>query len=92
MTRILLCTLLALLAADSARAESWMFRRSYYSHNPVTHVRIGRQYATGPIFTRPQGEYVSGSYRHVHSTISVGGQTHDHLNLYESWIQVGAQY
>lgn len=82
----------ALAAAHSARAESWMFRRSYYSHDPATHVRIGRQYSTGPIFTRPQGEFISTGQRYLRSTIQVGGQTYDHLYLNEAWIQAGEQY
>lgn len=80
------------LAASSVSAESWVFRRSYYSHDPVTHVRIGRQATTGPIFTRPQGEYYTSGLRHLYSTITVGGHTYDHLNVWEGWIQTGEQF
>lgn len=90
-----ICSLLAVaagLAASQADAESWVFRRSYYSHDPVSHVRIGRQTAIGPIYTRPQGEYFTTGLRHLHSTITVGGQTFDHLNVWESWVQTGEQF
>jgi hypothetical protein len=83
---------LALLGAAPALAETWMFRASYYTHHPTTHVRIGRQYSAGPVYTRPQGEYVNTGYRNLHSTIRVGGHTYDHTNVWESWVQVGAQY
>ena len=77
---------------EATQAESWIFNRSYYSHDPVTHVRIGRQYSSGPVYTRPTGEYVRTGYRNIRSAIQVGGQTFDNLNMWESWIQTGAQF
>jgi hypothetical protein len=82
----------ALLGAAPALAETWMFRPSYYTHNPTTHVRIGRQYSEGPIYSRPQGGYVRSGYRNMRSTIQVGGNTYDHTNVWESWVQFGEQY
>ena len=76
----------------TARAESWVFQRSYYSHDPVTHVRIGRQFTPGPVYTRPQGEYVNSGFRYNRSTINVRGQSYDNTNIYEGWYQVGAQF
>lgn len=88
-----ICWVIVLAAScGSARADSWIFRRSFYSHDPVTHVRIGKQFSRGPVFTRPEGEYVRTGYRNLHSTIQAGGTTYDHVNLWESWIQTGAQY
>jgi hypothetical protein len=85
--------LVFLLAASSiCQAESWVFRQSYYSHDPVTEVRIGRQFSTGPVYTRPQGEYIKTGLRNLRSTIVTQGQTYDNLNVYESWIQVGSQF
>jgi hypothetical protein len=82
----------AILAAAPARADSWIFQRSYYSHHPVTPVRIGPQPVAGPIYSRPQGEYVRSGYRNVRSTIIVGGGGYDHAQFFESWIQVGGQF
>ena len=73
-------------------AQSWIFLQSYYSHDPANNVRIGRQYSRGPVFTRPQGEYINGGYRHIYSTIQVGGRTVDQINQWESWVQTGAQF
>ena len=83
-------------AANAAQCatcnRSWVFQQSYYSHDPVSHVRIGRQFAPGPVYSRPVGEYFNAGYRNLRSTIRVGRETHDHLNVWESWYQVGAQF
>ena len=75
-----------------ASADSWIFRSSYYSHDPVEKVRIGRQYAAGPVFTRPNGSYVTGGWRWQHAPITIGGQMYDNYNYFESWVQYGEQY
>jgi len=81
-----------LSCAAPCGAESWIFNQSYYSHDPVTRVRIGRQYSRGPVFTRSQGEYINTGYRNLRSTINIRGQTFDMINMFESWIQVGAKF
>jgi len=90
---ILVATLLAAAYGSPARAgESWVFRPSYYSHNPVTNVRVGRQFSYGPQYTVPIGEHVRSGYRNLHSTIQVGGGTFDMVNVWEAWVQVGSQF
>lgn len=81
-----------LSATPSQAAESWMFGRSYYSHEPATPVAIGRRARGGPYYTRPQGAYFNGGFRRLRSTINVGGLVYDNLNLFESWAQTGGQY
>ena len=93
MKRLLLSCALLLAASASARAESsWIFAPSYYSHDPAKHVRIGQYSTGGPYYTSPQGEYVNTGFRHLHSNIRVNGRSHDHVNVFESWIQVGQQF
>ena len=67
-----------------ARADSWIFRRSSFTHDPATGDRVV-QYA------RPETPYVWGdatyrqsAYRHQRSTIRVGGSA-DHTHIVETW-------
>ncbi len=87
-----LLLLAALAPCSSASAQNWIFRPSYYTHDPATDVRIGRQFSTGPVFTRSQGDYVKTGFRNVRSTITTQGQTYDNLQVWESWIQTGSKF
>jgi hypothetical protein len=84
-------TALASSAADS-RAESWIFQRSYYTHDPVTKVRVGPQATGGPYYSPVRGEFTRSGYRYLRSQIRVGGMVFDQYNEWDSWIQTGAQY
>lgn len=70
---------------------SWIFQRSYYTHDPVSQVRIGRQHFGGPYYTRPQGDYVRHGYRYNNTPIRVGG-SNDNTMVIERWVQWGSQY
>ncbi len=93
-----LCLLLLAAAAfsglaTSAQAETWLFSRSYYSHDPVTQVRIAEPVVRGgPYYTRPQGVYVRSGFRNSNSIINMGRAGTDQTNIWESWIQTGAQF
>ena len=78
-------------AATPAEAASWLYRRSDTSHTPASRVQIGPQASGGPFFTRPQGAYVQGGYRHMRSNITIQGRVYDDLHVYESWYQTGGQ-
>lgn len=80
------------LACAPVQAGSWIFQRSYYSHQPAVAVPVGPQAVGGPYYTRPYGEYVRSGFRTMRTTIVVGGRSYDNTNLFESWIQVGSQY
>jgi hypothetical protein len=72
---------------------SWAFRRSYYSHDPVTDVRIGTPSVPGgPYYTRPQGDFARGGWRNVQNFINIRGRSYQQLNAWESWYQSGSQY
>jgi hypothetical protein len=95
ITAIMLsATLLSLgpMRCTTASAESWIFARSYYSHNPVQRVEVGRRPPRPPYFSGPQGEYYRSGLRYVNSRIVIRGQTYDNLRLYEGWVQVGGQH
>lgn len=96
LPRRLSCGALVLLASCMApalaRADSWVFQRSYYSHHPGVPVRIGVKPAVPSYYPRPTGIYVNSGFRNLRSTIRVGGRVYDNLNVWESWIQTGAQW
>lgn len=93
---------LALAPSTVARADSWLFRPSYFSHahedGPVAGAprqfgpaapRIA--YHGGPYFTPPVGAYARGGWRHLHSVIHTGSSS-DVLHYHESFIQFGEQF
>jgi hypothetical protein len=92
--RSALALLVGCVATDARpcpAGESWIFNRSYYSHQPASEVEIGPQSIYGPVFTRPQGAYVRGGYRRLR----VGGNLRcndDYHYFYESWFQGGEQF
>lgn len=78
--------------APQPQQNSWVFRRSYYTHEPSMGVQIGQTASSrGPVYTRPQGEYVRGAYRNSYSVIQVNGQIWDRTWQWESWVQNGSQ-
>ncbi len=88
---LLVACLVAADARPAAAGESWIFNRSYYSHQPATEVEVGPQSPYTPIFTRPQGAYIRGGYRRLR----VGGNLRsndDYHFFYESWYQTGQQF
>ncbi len=90
---VLSFALCLLLPGSWAQADSWIFNRSYYSHAPVQNVRVGtQQAASGPVFTRPTGQFVRGGFRRVRSVIQTPYGSVDQINYFESWIQGGAQF
>ena len=95
MKRFLLGAVLALASlAGSAQAQtpSWIFQPSYYSHDPISPVRIQRQYSRGPQFTPSVGQYVNSGYRMLRANININGALYDQLNMWDSWYQTGAKY
>ncbi|MDZ4821731.1 MAG: hypothetical protein SGJ20_22450 [Planctomycetota bacterium] len=82
----------ASLASSSASAASWVFERSYYTHDPVNQVRVGPQVTGGPYYSRVQGEFVRTGYRYLRSQINVRGLVFDQYNSWDSWIQSGSQF
>jgi hypothetical protein len=76
----------------SAPAASWVFQRSYYTHDPVTKVRVGPQTTGGPYYSPVRGEFIRTGVRQLRSQIRVGGIVFDQYNEWEAWVQTGAQF
>lgn len=79
------------LSGEPAQAQSWMFRRSYYSHYPVQRVDVGAPANTRLRYTEPQGAYVRWGWRNSNTSGNIRS-SYDNFRVYESWIQTGAQY
>ena len=76
----------------SASAASWIFQRSYYTHDPVTKVRVGPQATGGPYYSPVRGEFIRTGVRQLRSQSRVGGIVFDQYNEWEAWVQTGAQF
>jgi hypothetical protein len=73
----------ALLAAR-ADANEWITAPSYYSHDPQTGERLQQYTPIGPFYIQPRGDYRRSGYRHMRSSIQVGGSS-DNLHVVEEW-------
>lgn len=91
MRSIVLATLSLLLPA-SAEAGSWVFERSYYSHQPTANVEVHRRAVGGPFYSRQQGEFVRSGYRNIRTTIIANGRVTEQGQFFESWVQGGSQF
>ena len=95
MSRYLLALVLSavVVAPAAAGGTSWLFRRSYYSHDPARPVTIAKRNIAGtPQFTQPQGAYFKSGFRVSRNTINVRGLTVDNYYEYDGWTQTGSQY
>jgi|GEM_PF-1164128 hypothetical protein len=79
------------VAGESASGQTWMFRRSYYSHYPVQRVDVGAPTNTRLRYTEPTGAYVRWGWRNSNMSGNIRS-SYDNFRVYESWIQSGAQY
>lgn len=94
LARCLLPALLAaaFIAAPSAQGgDSWIFRPSYYSHDPAQEVEIAPRPSTRLYYSRPYGAYIRWGFQHTHTGPTVRS-SYDHYHFYESWIQGGEQF
>jgi hypothetical protein len=91
--RLLAAAAMFAIAPSVQAQDSWIFQPSYYSHDPITQVRIAEPAVHGgPYYTRPQGAFVRSGYRNLNSIIPMGRLGNDQMNYWESWIQYGEQF
>ena len=71
--------------AASAAEASWIFRPSYYSHQPATCQRVA-QYSPGETpYVHVDPTYERSGYRHNRVTIRGAGGSVDRMHLVETW-------
>jgi hypothetical protein len=69
-----------------AHAESWIFRPSYFSHDPVSAERVAQFAQPAPSYVRTGENYLQSGYSH--NTITMGrGNSVEHIHIVESWGQ-----
>ncbi len=77
--------LFAALTPPAVAADfSWVFRPSYYSHNPASGERAIQYSPENPAYFRIDPTYQQSAYRHVQDSIVVGDSS-DHLHIVETW-------
>lgn len=81
----------AAVQQPAASSPSWMFRRSYYSHEPVQRVEIGPPTNTRIRYTSPTGEYIRWGWRNSNMSGNIRS-SFDNFRVFEAWAQGGAQY
>ncbi len=89
---LLFAPVTCLTGVGQAQTGSWIFRPSYYSHDPVIDVHIGPRFDGGPYFVHPQGSYIRSGYRQLQTVVPTAGNGTDTTNSFDSWIQIGGQY
>jgi hypothetical protein len=77
---------IVLAGAAAAHAESWVFRPSYFSHDPVSGQRVAQFAQPAPSYIRTGENYLQSGYSH--NTITIGsGNNAQHLHVVETWGQ-----
>jgi hypothetical protein len=74
----------ALAFAGVARGDSWVFRPSTFSHDPLSGARVDQFAMEEPSYARADGTYLESGYRHMRLSISAGG-TADRLHVVQTW-------
>lgn len=85
MRRHLVLAAAIALSASTPRAEAdWIFRPSYYSHDPATGERV-TQFAPDPTpEVKIDPTYQQSAYRHWRGALQVG-DSFDYLHVVETW-------
>lgn len=81
-----LAPILGTLLAASAVEGSWIFRSSYYSHDPQTAERVSQFAQSEPSYSRVGTEgYLQSGYRHNRTTLWAGRGGSDNVHVVETW-------
>lgn len=75
----------AVLFCAAAAEGSWIFRPSYYTHDPATGQRVAK-FAGGEIpVAMADPSYRQSGYRHIRSSLRGADGTADRLHVVETW-------
>ena len=74
----------ALTSALPASAQSWLFNRSTFSHDPATGARVNQYAAKRVAYVPADGTYLQSGYRHMRFGLRAGGSA-DRLHVVQTW-------
>lgn len=80
---IIAAAFLSLAGMSAARAESWIFRPSYFSHSDQGE-RTAQYEQPSPAYARVGENYLQSGYRHNHTELRVRGSS-DNVHVVETW-------
>jgi len=81
----LLAGLALLCTAGAARADSWLFRPSTYSHDPLTGRRVNQYRPEEPAYVWLDPTYMRSGYRHIRMSFRGPGGSFDHTHIVQTW-------
>jgi len=67
-----------------ASGSGWVFRPSYYSHDPASAERVVQYEAPRKALAPNDPTYAQSGYRQHRASVQVGG-SYDHLHIVETW-------
>jgi len=83
---VLALALVATPSAALAQQASWVFRPSYYTHDPKTGDRVTQFAQPAPAYVREDPTYQQSGFRYSRSAVRVG-DSYDYLHMVETWGQ-----
>jgi hypothetical protein len=72
-------------AAGAAASESWLFRPSTYSHDPLSGYRVAQYRPEKPAEPLYDDTYLQSGYRHVRAGLRGADGSHDYLHVVQTW-------
>ncbi len=84
---VLLLALAAVLltTVTPVAAGDWIFRRSRYSHDPVTGKRVAQYAPKTPAYARDDPTYRESGYRHIRRSVRGADGSADRMHIVQAW-------
>lgn len=75
----------ALYTSHMARADSWVFRPSTYSHDPASGQRVNQYRPEDPAYVWLDPNYLQSGYRHIRASFRGPGGSFDQTHIVQTW-------
>jgi hypothetical protein len=70
--------------AAPAKAETWLFKPTTFSHDPATGARVNQYAPKKPAYVVADETYLQSGYRHMRFSLRAGGSA-DRLHVVQTW-------